>query len=335
MRGKRRLLMISILLLSLFSAFVHVVWPVKTIEAPGPVEFTAGTAAAGDTAEAELLLLARMTEPAAKDSETVKTEFADGPNETAGFDGAKPQREPVNGERVRPVSRSGTRLRTQDETKTQTTPAEQPAPAPMSTPESRTLERGVYYITHTIKRGDTFWAVAGRYGIPMPELLEANNLSESSPVNIGMTLQVPQYNIPVKSTPGPQYGELVDWWSEAQYLWPIGTNARITDFATGKSFTARRTFGAFHADVEPLTAEDAQIMREIWGGWSWATRPVIVEVNGRRLAASSNAMPHSVQTIHNNHFDGHFCIHFLNSTRHDNNLPQADHQQNVRTAAGQ
>jgi hypothetical protein len=160
-------------------------------------------------------------------------------------------------------------------------------------------------------------------------------MTEKTPLSVGMKLSVPVYQIPVKSTPGPHYGELLDWWTEAQYLWPIGKDACIIDFETGKSFMARRTVGAFHADVEPLTAADAQIMFEIWGGWSWATRPVLVEVDGRRIAASSHAMPHSIQTITNNNFRGHFCIHFLNSTRHKDNLQQADHQRNVRTAAGQ
>ena len=117
-------------------------------------------------------------------------------------------------------------------------------------------------------------------------------------------------------------------------MWPIGTDALVTDLATGKSLHVKRSYGAFHADVEPLTAADSATMKAIWGGWSWATRPVVVEVNGRRIAASSHAMPHSIQTITDNDFDGHFCIHFLNSTRHSDNHTQHDHQENVRRAAG-
>lgn len=192
----------------------------------------------------------------------------------------------------------------------------------------------VTYTTYKVQQGDTFWNIAEKTGIPMPELLEINNMNDTTVLYVGMTLSVPQYVIPKKSTPGPQYGELLDWWTEVQYIWPINVEARVIDLATGKSFNIKRSYGAFHADVEPLSKADSAKMKEIWGGWSWTTRPVIVEVNGRRIAASSHAMPHSIQTITDNGFDGHFCIHFLNSTRHKDNQMQADHQQNIRTAAG-
>jgi LysM repeat protein len=168
----------------------------------------------------------------------------------------------------------------------------------------------VTYTTYKVQQGDTFWNIAEKVGIPMPELLEINNMKDTTVLYVGMTLSVPQYDIPSKSTPGPKYGELLDWWTEVQYIWPIGVEARVIDLTTGKSFNVRRSYGAFHADVEPLSTTDSAKMKEIWGGWSWTTRPVIVEVNGRRIAASSHAMPHSIQTIPDNGFDGHFCIHF-------------------------
>lgn len=116
----------------------------------------------------------------------------------------------------------------------------------------------VTYNTYTVQQGDTLWLIAQSSGIPMAELLAVNQISENTPLYPGMTLKIPQYNIPPKKTPGPGYGELLDWWTEAQYLWPIGQNARIIDFETGKSFNVRRSYGAFHAMRNRLQQPTAQ-----------------------------------------------------------------------------
>jgi LysM repeat protein len=193
----------------------------------------------------------------------------------------------------------------------------------------------VTYITHTVQPGETAWGIAMRYGIPQYELLKVNGLTESSVLSIGQKLKVPVYNIPVKPTPGPQYGEYLDWWTEAQYVFPIGKTARVRDFVTGKTFNIRRSIGANHADCEPLTASDATIMRNLWGGnYSWVTRAAIVEVDGRKIAASVTSMPHGVAYITNNNFGGHFDIHFLNSTRHSDGQIDPYHQEKVKIAAG-
>ncbi|GAW90927.1 LysM peptidoglycan-binding domain-containing protein [Calderihabitans maritimus] len=211
---------------------------------------------------------------------------------------------------------------------------------PVSGPEPdaalEAQEPYVTYTTHTVQPGDTLWNVSIQYGIPMQELMEVNNLDESTVLYPGQELTIPVHHIPVKPTVSPRHGELLDWWTEAQYLWPIGREATIIDFYTGKSWRMRRTFGAAHADVEPLTAEDTAIMKSVWGGeWSWTPRPVLVVVNGRRIAASASAMPHSVEKILDNDFPGHSDIHFLNSRRHKDNTISESHQKNVHIAAGQ
>ena len=67
---------------------------------------------------------------------------------------------------------------------------------------------------------------------------------------------------------------------------PSGKNAKVTDIKTGKSFMIKRTFGTNHADVETLTKEDTKVMKEIWGGYSWERRSVVVEVDGNLIAGS-------------------------------------------------
>jgi peptidoglycan DL-endopeptidase LytF len=193
----------------------------------------------------------------------------------------------------------------------------------------------VTYTSHTVRSGENAWSIAVRYGIPAAELLRLNNLSESSVLSIGQVLRIPVYNIPVQPTMGVSFGEYLDWWTQAQYLFPINKEARVIDLSTGRSFNVKRTIGAAHADTEPLTAADAAIMREIWGGnFSWAVRPVIVEVDGRRLAAAMSSMPHDIQYIRDNNFNGHFDIHFLNSRRHKDGLIDQTMQNNIRVAAG-
>lgn len=196
-------------------------------------------------------------------------------------------------------------------------------------------ELTVTYTTHTVVSGDNIWSLSIKYGIPMTELLAVNNLTTSSQLTIGQKLQVPVHHIPVKPVVSSKHGELLDWWTEAQYVFAINDVAKVTDFQTGKSFYVKRTIGANHADSEPLTANDAAIMKEIWGGtYSWTARAVIVEVDGRRIAASMSSMPHDIQYIYNNNFDGHFDIHFFNSTRHSDGQISEDHQTQIKIAAG-
>lgn len=192
----------------------------------------------------------------------------------------------------------------------------------------------ITYITHTVKSGENGWSISLDYGIPMQELLNANGFSSNTVLSIGQNIKIPVHNIPVKPTMGSQYGEYLDWWTEAQYVFPTNKVVKVTDFKTGQSFMIKRTTGANHADCEPLTSSDTAIAKNIWGGYSWTTRPVIIEVDGRKIAASMSFMPHSVQYITNNNFDGHFDIHFLNSTRHKDGQIDNYHQNNIKVSAG-
>ena len=121
--------------------------------------------------------------------------------------------------------------------------------------------------------GDNIWDLSIRFGLPQSELLKANNLTMSSTLSIGQKLTIPIHHIAVQPTAGAKYGEYLDWWTEAQYVFPISKVATVTDFQSGRSFRVKRTIGANHADCEPLTAADAAIIKEIWGGaYSWTRK---------------------------------------------------------------
>lgn len=129
-----------------------------------------------------------------------------------------------------------------------------------------------------------------------------------------------------------RYGELLPW-DEADRDFSMYATARIIDIYTGLSFRVQRREGINHADVQPLTAEDTAIMKEIYGGtWSWERKGIIVETGGRRIAASMNGMPHGAGRIEGNNFPGHFCIHFLGSTIHPSGMDLRHHREILKAA---
>lgn len=216
----------------------------------------------------------------------------------------------------------------------------------------------ISYSYYTVKSGDTLWHISDKFGIPLQELLNTNKLSSNSILSIGTSIKIPIHNIPIKSTSDSKHGEYLDWWTEARYVMSNQSVFEVEDYYTGKRFTAKRTTGTNHADVETLTTSDTNIMKEIWGGsFSWTRRPVIILLNGRRLAASASAMPHAgndnvaggvyttwrsldygpgynLDWIKNNGMHGHIDIHFLNSTRHMDGKIDASHQANIKISAG-
>ena len=130
-------------------------------------------------------------------------------------------------------------------------------------------------------------------------------------------------------------GRVVNWFSEGQYVFPRQSTAKVIDLYTGTVFYMKRTGGTNHADSEPISSGDAAKIKSVWGGWSWARRPVIVEVNGIRIAASMHGMPHAYDRIAGNGMTGHVCIHFYKSRTHAGNRLCSLHQRCVMIAAGQ
>lgn len=130
-----------------------------------------------------------------------------------------------------------------------------------------------------------------------------------------------------------QFGEALDW-AEVDVQLPRGGRVRVTDLDTGQSFWLYRYGGELHADVEPHTVRDTEVMRSIFGVWTWRRRAMVVELEGRQVAASLNGMPHGGGRIPGNAFDGHACLHFTGSLTHGTRRTDPAHRLMVRKAAG-
>jgi peptidoglycan hydrolase-like protein with peptidoglycan-binding domain len=154
------------------------------------------------------------------------------------------------------------------------------------------------------------------------------------------------------------FGEYIAWADASALLKRMTTIVTVEDFETGKTFKIKVSYGHNHADVEALTAEDAKMIKAIWGGqWTWERRAVLVYYKDRVLAASMNAMPHAgldkqpegstvsgrsggfgkgynYDSIKGNGMDGHFCLHFKGSKLHTGGKTDSKHQEMVKKAAG-
>lgn len=187
--------------------------------------------------------------------------------------------------------------------------------------------------TYIVSRGDTLYDLARRFSVTVSDLASVNNIRDPALIKEGQELLVPAPGSVVSR--GERGDSEMLHWDSVNRIFKVGSIATITDVRTGLSFRVRRRGGSLHADVEPYTKEDTAIMRRIYGGsWSWNRRPIIVRIGGRRIAASMNGMPHGGQSLGNNNFKGHFCLHFAGSKLHCSRKPCPEHQKCVREAAG-
>jgi hypothetical protein len=110
-----------------------------------------------------------------------------------------------------------------------------------------------------------------------------------------------------------------------------GTTIHVRDIRTGITYNLRVLSVGGHLDVEPITTADTDALFRSYGSrWSWAARPVFVTIGGRTFAAAMTGMPHSVSSIMNNGVNGHFCLHFNNTTANNQR-----YQTDLRNAVAQ
>lgn len=138
--------------------------------------------------------------------------------------------------------------------------------------------------------------------------------------------------------------EKIDWFTGGiQQLWPKGANYKIYDVKTGIVWWAHRWSGAYHADIEPLTAADTARLCKIYGVSDaqqiadknmWERRPSLVTIGTRTFACSLDGMPHNPDgdTIPDNNMTGQICLHFTNSKGHESGVVSSTHAQAIEYA---
>lgn len=162
------------------------------------------------------------------------------------------------------------------------------------------------------------------------------------------------------NTESKKYGEYV-FWEKIKYELEGHPNLKIIDFETGLSWMVtvcnKNVKKSFHADVEPSSMLDQKKSTQLWGGFSWKPRPVLVIMpDKRRIAASIHNMPHAGiddapyldkvtkrtgnygegynrDYVKNNGMSGHVCLHFAGSKSHKTKSKIPEHQKAIKIAA--
>ena len=152
-----------------------------------------------------------------------------------------------------------------------------------------------------------------------------------------------------ESSGGPSYNSEiynVDWYANrASIISGTGTY-KLTDIATGRTFSIKIQSAGNHADVEPLTASDTEVLCSLYGVANatelelynkYQRRAVVMtNGNGEQFIGSIYAIPHGKNTVIGNDFDGQFCVHFLNSKTHGTDRVDTDaggHQDKIKAGA--
>ena len=113
---------------------------------------------------------------------------------------------------------------------------------------------------------------------------------------------------------GPSSGQvkLLHWYDDVKKSVSTGQQLSIYHPGSGLNFKLRVYSRGAHADSEPLTLRDTQLMNKAFGPPSWNINIVYVKLpDGRWTMAAMHNRPHLSGNIKDNGFDGHLCVHFL------------------------
>lgn len=125
-------------------------------------------------------------------------------------------------------------------------------------------------------------------------------------------------------------------WDEIKPLLVQNKQYSFTDFNTGSVFSMTLTSVGEHAEMECSTAADTAMFLTCFGGaFNYSKRPMVMQLDGRMVAASMQGEPHGDDAVAGNDMDGHVCVYFSGCTSHVGSLPDVEHLTQIRKAAGQ
>ena len=114
---------------------------------------------------------------------------------------------------------------------------------------------------------------------------------------------------------GPSGGQvhLLHWYNDVKPGLRRGQRVYIYEPKSRKGWYLRVYSCSRHMDAEPCTAADTQNMLEAFGMKNtWGQKGVYVRLpNGAWTIGATHTMPHDKNTVKDNNFDGHLCVHFL------------------------
>ena len=189
---------------------------------------------------------------------------------------------------------------------------------------------GVKSLQNALKKLGYSVTVNGEYDVATHNAVVAfqqRNGLVISGIADSLTLQVlydgngKPYSTPVEELPldagkiaGPSVGEikLLHWVNEIKPTVRAGQTITIFDPNTSLSWNLVFYSLGRHADSQPATWRDTQIMNRSFGSTSWTIHPVYVKLpSGQWTMATMHNRPHLYGSITDNGFGGHLCVHFL------------------------
>ncbi|NMD38836.1 MAG: peptidoglycan-binding protein [Christensenellaceae bacterium] len=107
--------------------------------------------------------------------------------------------------------------------------------------------------------------------------------------------------------------QLLHWFNDVKGKLKYGNTLNVYEPVSGAGWKLKVVARGSHCDAEPLTATDTQELFRAFGGKeTWTPKAVYVQLpDGRWTIAATHNVAHGGQSIKDNNFNGHLCVHFL------------------------